>query len=127
MINLEITIKDGRRDNNGLLNMSIKNLDINKSSDVSINMVQLFKTLKFVPSEKSLDILFFAIYVHLIDNLLPRDILAVDNWQREIRIKVPVSDPLLWNNRKQIIIEALDFLTGDEWNIEFYELSEKYF
>ena len=127
MINLEITIKDGRRDNNGLLNMSIKNLDINKSSDVSINMVQLFKTLKFVPSEKSLDILFFAIYVHLIDNLLPRDILAVDNWQREIRIKIPVSDPLLWNNRKQIIIEALDFLTGDEWNIEFYELSEKYF
>ena len=62
MINLEITIKDGRRDNNGLLNMSIKNLDINKSSDVSINMVQLFKTLKFVPSEKSLDILFFAIF-----------------------------------------------------------------
>ena len=30
MINLEITIKDGRRDNNGLLNMSIKNLDIKK-------------------------------------------------------------------------------------------------
>jgi len=77
--------------------------------------------------KKSLDILFFAIYVHLIDNLLPRDILAVDNWQREIRIKVPVSEPLLWNNSKQIIVEALDFLTGDEWNIEFYELSEKYF
>ena len=127
MINLEIAIEDGSRDNNGLLNMSIKNIEMNKSSNVSINMVQIFKTLKFVPSEKSLDILFFAIYVHLIDNLLPRDILAVDNWQREIRIKIPVSDPLLWNNRKQIIIEALDFLTGDEWNIEFYELSEKYF
>lgn len=127
MINLEIAIKDGSRDNNGLLNMSIKNIEMNKSSNVSINMVQIFKTLKFVPSEKSLDILFFAIYVHLIDNLLPRDILAVDNWQREIRIKVPVSEPLLWNNSKQIIVEALDFLTGDEWNIEFYELSEKYF
>ncbi|KIM02477.1 MAG: hypothetical protein KN64_15070 [Sulfurovum sp. AS07-7] len=52
MINLEIAIKDGSRDNNGLLNMSIKNIEMNKSSDVSINMVQIFKTLKFVPSEK---------------------------------------------------------------------------
>jgi len=127
MINLEVMIKNGSRDNNGLLNMSIKNIDINKSSHVTINTIQLFNTLKFVPNEKSLDILFFSIYIHLIDNLLPRDILAVDNWQREIQIKIPVSEPLRWNKNVKVIIEALEFLTGDEWNIEFYKLSENYF
>lgn len=127
MINLEVLIKDGSRDQKGLLNMSIKNIDINKSSNITINTIQLFNTLKFVPNEKSLDVLFFSIYIHLIDNLLPRDKLAVDNWQREIQISIPVSEPLAWNQNANTIVEALDFLTGDEWHINFYELSEKYF
>jgi len=127
MINIEVSILDGGRDNNGLLNMSIKNLDINRSSNVIIQTKQLFNTLKLVPNEKSLDILFFSIYIHLLDNLLPRNELAVDNWQREIKVKIPVSEPLLWNQNVLKIIEALNFLTGDEWDIEFYELSEKYF
>jgi len=127
MINLEVSIKNGSRDKNGLLNMSIKNIDINKSSDISIHTIQLFNTLKLLPDEKSMDILFFSVYIHLIDNLLPRDKLAVDNWQREIKIKIPVSEPLLWGENVNTIVEALEFLTGDEWNIEFYELSEKYF
>jgi len=127
VINLEVLIKDGSRDNNGLLNMSIKNVDINKSSNITINTIQLFNTLKFIPDEKSLDILFFSIYIHLIDNLLPRDKLAVDNWQREIQIKIPVSKPLRWNQNVDKIVESLDFLTGDEWNIEFYELGKAYF
>ena len=127
MINLEVSIKNGSRDKNGLLNMSIKNIDINKSSDISIHTIQLFNTLKLLPDEKSMDILFFSVYIHLIDNLLPRDKLAVDNWQREIKIKIPVSEPLLWGKNVNTIVEALEFLTGDEWNIEFYELSEKYF
>lgn len=127
MINLEVSIKDCSRDNNGLLNMSIKNIDINKSSNITINTIQLFNTLKFVPDKKSLDILFFSIYIHLIDNLLPRNKLAVDNWQREIQVKIPVSEPLRWNQNVNTIIEALNFLTGDEWNIEFYELNEQYF
>jgi len=102
MINLEVSIKDSSRDNNGLLNMLIKNIDINKSSNITINTIQLFNTLKFVPDEKSLDILFFSIYIHLIDNLLPRDKLAVDNWQREIKVKIPVSEPLRWNQKCKI-------------------------
>lgn len=127
MINIEVSFKDGSRDKNGLLNMSIKSIDINKSSDISIHTIQLFNTLKLLPDEKSMDIFFFSVYIHLIDNLLPRDKLAVDNWQREIKIKIPVSEPLLWNQNSFKIIEALNFLTGDEWYIEFYELSEKYF
>jgi len=62
MINLEVSIKNGSRDKNGLLNMSIKNIDINKSSDISIHTIQLFNTLKLLPDEKSMDTFLFSIY-----------------------------------------------------------------
>ncbi len=127
MINLEVYIKDGTRDINGLLNMSIKDIETSISSDVIINTSQLFKTLKLIPQENSLDIFFFSIYIHLIDNLLPRNEIAVDNWLREINVRIPVSTPDLWNSNSKLIIEALNFLTGDEWTIEFYQLSDGYF
>lgn len=127
MTNLEVYIKNGSRDINGLLNMAIKDVDTNVSSDVIINTKQLFKSLKLIPEQKSLDIWFFSVYIHLIDNLLPRNEIAVDNWLREINVKIPVSDPLVWNSNSNSIIDALNFLTGDEWNIEFYQLGNKYF
>lgn len=127
MTNLEVYIKNGSRDINGLLNMAIKDVDTNISSDVIINTKQLFKSLKIIPEQKSLDIWFFSVYIHLIDNLLPRNEIAVDNWLREITVRIPVSTPLLWNSSSKSIIEALNFLTGDEWNIEFYQLENNYF
>jgi hypothetical protein len=127
MTNLEVYIKNGSRDINGLLNMAIKDVDTNVSSDVIINTKQLFKSLKLIPEQKSLDIWLFSVYIHLIDNLLPRNEIAVDNWLREINVKIPVSDSLVWNSNSNSIIDALNFLTGDEWNIEFYQLGNKYF
>lgn len=127
MTNLEVYIKNGSRDINGLLNMAIKDVDTNISSDVIINTKQLFKSLKLIPEQKSLDIWFFSVYIHLVDNLLPRNEIAVDNWLREITVRIPVSTPLLWNSSSKSIIEALNFLTGDEWNIEFYQLENNYF
>lgn len=127
MTNLEVYIKDGSRDTNALLNMSIKDTDTNESSDLIINTQQLFKSLKLIPEQKSLDIWFFSLYIHLIDNLLPRNEIAIDNWLREINVRIPVSTPLLWNSNSNLIIEALNFLTGDEWNIEFYQLESNYY
>lgn len=127
MTNLEVYVKNGTRDINGLLNMSIKDVNTGVSSDVIINTKQLFKSLKLVPQKKSLDIWFFSIYIHLIDNLLPRTELAVDNWLREINVRIPVSTPQIWNNNSHLIVDALNFLTGDEWIIEFYQLEDDYF
>lgn len=69
----------------------------------------------------------FSVYIHLIDNLLPRNEIAVDNWLREINVLIPVSNPIVWNKNSNLIVEALNFLTGDEWNIEFYQLESDYF
>ncbi|HEY2391582.1 MAG TPA: 7-cyano-7-deazaguanine synthase [Candidatus Angelobacter sp.] len=42
-------------------------------------------------------------------------------WNREIELSIPVHDLDRWNTRVQDALrDALDFLTGDRWNITFY-------
>jgi len=42
-------------------------------------------------------------------------------WEREIALSVPVHDPDRWNDRPVVnaLHDALDFLTGDRWEITF--------
>lgn len=40
-------------------------------------------------------------------------------WSRRIEITVPVGDPEFWNKTKSSLHEALEFLTGDCWEIQF--------
>lgn len=49
----------------------------------------------------------------------------VHRWGREIKIRVPAHDPDRWNARAVLIAltDALDFLTGDRWDIHFVERS----
>ena len=42
-----------------------------------------------------------------------------DNWTREIKLVVPVSDPDRWTNAISTLIRMLNFLTGDLWTFEF--------
>src|ERR1039457_3356285 len=45
------------------------------------------------------------------------------SWRREFELRVPVHDLNRWNNAEvsKTLHDALDFLTGDKWDIEFYE------
>src|ERR1019366_4182651 len=40
-------------------------------------------------------------------------------WARRIEIIMPVGEPEFWNKTKSALHDALDYLTGDCWNIEF--------
>ncbi len=40
-------------------------------------------------------------------------------WSRRIEIIIPVGDPEFWNKTKSALHEALEFLTGDCWEIQF--------
>jgi|Deesub1362A_J573_1020465.scaffolds.fasta_scaffold02489_5 7-cyano-7-deazaguanine synthase in queuosine biosynthesis len=48
---------------------------------------------------------------------------ADDYWQRKITIHLPVSNPELWENSKEILIKALKFLSGDIWDFHFRKSS----
>lgn len=127
----ELRIKYGEnkeRDKNGLLHMYIEKLDDNKLVKVNFNYLNLFKEEQlFNPTKESLDFLYTTFYIYLIDILLPREKTAIDNWSRDIKLNIPVSNPSLWNNNKGILIESLNFLTGDTWEFDFFQLDIDYF
>lgn len=71
------------------------------------------------PSEIGADLLVLGAHVHAADTRISRDTEAQDGWTREIRLVVPVSDPKVWRTTEHILKRALDFLTGDRWQIGF--------
>jgi hypothetical protein len=44
-------------------------------------------------------------------------------WERELHVSIPVHEPDLWNDRRvtDTLLDALCFLTGDRWSVEFYK------
>lgn len=71
------------------------------------------------PSEIGLDILILAAHVHAADTRISRVTESQDSWTREIRLVVPVSEPVRWMTATPVVQRMLDFLTGDRWTLEF--------
>ena len=75
--------------------------------------------LNIFPTEIGVDLLILAAHVHAADTRISRDTESQDNWTREIRLVVPVSDVSRWRNTTAVLSRMLNFLTGDLWTIEF--------
>lgn len=69
-------------------------------------------------SNTGIDLLYISFSVFIADRLCKRD-LATDNWSRNIELHVPVLEYYAWNNNSELLGKALDFLSGDHWNIVF--------
>lgn len=68
-----------------------------------------------------LDFLLLAAAVYGFDKLVNRDT-AIDGWTRRCALRIPVSDPRLWDCVREQLVECLSFLTGDQWSFEFLPL-----
>ena len=77
------------------------------------------KKLGVYPSEFGIDLLVVAAHVHAADTRISRAEQSQDSWTREIRLVVPVSDPVRWTGAASTLTKALNFLTGDRWTIGF--------
>lgn len=77
------------------------------------------RALGLRPSEIGADILVVAAHVHAADTRISRSSESQDGWTREIRLVIPVSDPTLWAAAAPILKRALNFLTGDRWEVGF--------
>jgi hypothetical protein len=66
------------------------------------------------------DALIVAAVVEFADRTLKRPALS---WQREFQLVIPVHEPGRWSNKivSDALLDALDLLTGDRWNVEFAE------
>lgn len=71
------------------------------------------------PSERGVDLLVLAAHVQATDTHISRDTESQDGWTRELRIVVPVSDPVLWTASIPVLQRLLNFLTGDRWTVGF--------
>ncbi len=43
---------------------------------------------------------------------------AADGWTREIQLEVALAKPRIWRKKRQLLEDALRFLSGDIWNIK---------
>lgn len=77
------------------------------------------KALGVFPSEIGIDLLVVAAHVHAADTRISRAEQSQDSWTREIRLVIPVSDPVRWGTATSTLTKALNFLTGDQWTIGF--------
>lgn len=72
-------------------------------------------------SRKTLDFLLIAACVYGIDRFIQRRPNSVDGWSREIQVTFPVSDPQKWQSALTNLQDALSFLTGDYWEVNFIQ------
>ncbi len=70
------------------------------------------------PSPVAADLLRLGGAVYCTDKILLRCTTS-DQWTREIELEVPVSDPDLWSGTSADLRRALDFLSGDHWQLKF--------
>jgi len=70
------------------------------------------------PEGVEADLLVVANTIYLVDQLVPRSYFP-DNWTRELSVVIPVENALLWNEVSALLSDALQFLTGDKWQLAF--------
>jgi 7-cyano-7-deazaguanine synthase in queuosine biosynthesis len=70
------------------------------------------------PSSIARDLFLLGGAVFCVDKVARRDGTA-DLWTRDLELQVPVSDLDIWNGASERLHEALSFLSGDRWCIEF--------
>jgi len=123
---MQIVISPYIRDvTNGLMSMKILVPDVGIEQEIRISPLQAFQIIPR-PTKKSLDFLYFSVYVSVIDRLIKRSWFA-DNWTRNIEVSIPVSDTMSWLEAKGELEKALNFLSGDHWSLSFYDIQDGYF
>jgi 7-cyano-7-deazaguanine synthase in queuosine biosynthesis len=73
------------------------------------------------PSPLARDLFRLAGGVFVADKVARRDPTA-DRWTRDLELVVPVSAPDVWREASTQLHEALQFLSGDRWRVEFTQL-----
>ncbi|MBG7616660.1 hypothetical protein IWC96_15400 [Brevundimonas sp. BAL450] len=71
------------------------------------------------PGEIAVDLAIFAATLTAADTRVNRHSEAQDGWTREITPETPVSDPALWASVSDLLVQMLNFLTGDRWSLRF--------
>lgn len=115
MNNFTVRLGGGNFANSG------SSLFLQRSDETEIQLqhsIADFARLKRAFDPLALDFVFFALAVYGCDRATSRE-QTNERWTRNFHLKMPVSDPTVWNAASSIAERMVSFLTGDEWRIEF--------
>ena len=92
---------------------------LQSEKSVSENIHWILNQKKLFPSNEAAELLNVAISVYTADQLVARDAYGFDNWSRYFKLYIPVVNTKKWQPVKELFQDALNFLTGDHWEIFF--------
>jgi 7-cyano-7-deazaguanine synthase in queuosine biosynthesis len=95
-------------------------LDTEQTAEVEIDFNNLLPFVNLA-SNIVVDFFLFTASIYGIDRFIERRRNSVDGWSRDLEIEFPVRHLSIWNKGKNEIEKMLSFLTGDYWNISFYQ------
>jgi len=90
------------------------------------NILWIIKKQKLNPSDEVMDFLNAAISVYTADQLVSRDRYGYRNWSRYFKLHLPVVGLRKWEKTKEDFQTALNFLTGDHWELFFRSRKSSY-
>lgn len=122
-INIEIN-EDNRKDD-GLANIIVNVPENSTEASLALPFKDIYE-LFGTPDETSLDLLLIASFCYIIDKTVARRDFF-DSWTRFLEVEFPVADVAKWNAALDNLTRALNFLTGDIWEISFRKRSETIF
>jgi len=76
-------------------------------------------SLGFHTSERAVDLALFTAAMTAADTRISRTTESQDRWTREIDLHVPVAEPHIWASLAPLLVQMLEFLTGDRWGVYF--------
>lgn len=79
-------------------------------------VLEELRRLRVSANRRAFDLLTVAMAVTAADSFVSK-FQAADGWSRELSLRVPVSDPAPWVAAVPTLKRALDFLSGDQWEI----------
>jgi hypothetical protein len=85
---------------------------------VATALIPTVRRLGLAPSARAWDFLSVALSVIAADEGCSRSS-SPDGWTRSIDLSVALMDPVFWHARREILQDALGFLSTDRWRIEF--------
>lgn len=114
---VDIAISNAPVSRNGFPTVAVSIPEFGAREVLDASFADIYEDLG-TPSPVSLDLVLIAGITYVLDKAVPRR-WADDFWTREFSVDFPVSDPCLWSGLADPLASALEFLTGDEWDVGF--------
>lgn len=123
MYNFTVRLGGGNYDNSG------SSLFLTRTDGTEVQLghsIEDFTRLRRPIDPRALDFVLLALAVYGCDRTSSRDETG-DGWTRQFTLRMPVSEPDVWNAARPLAERMVSFLTGDEWQIEFIAQDKEIF